>query len=127
LQNTVRGREPLAPGVAVNKSMHTRLGGGLVRHLAAAALLAGLAVACRADPPPRYGQAMHEIGRRFEVLGRAAAAGRYELARYELDELNEVVEDDLPRAKAPQVGDVAGAAASLRDMQRALAGLDGDL
>ncbi|MBI5609846.1 MAG: hypothetical protein HY902_13320 [Deltaproteobacteria bacterium] len=70
---------------------------------------------------------MHEIGRRFEVLGRAAAVGRYELARYELDELNEVVEDDLPRAQAPQVGDLAGAAASLRAMQVALTSLQRDL
>ncbi len=70
---------------------------------------------------------MQEIGRRFELLGRAAAAGRYELARYELDELNEVVENDLPRAHAPQMGDVQGAAASLRAMQVALAELQGDL
>ncbi|MBI5607563.1 MAG: hypothetical protein HY902_01630 [Deltaproteobacteria bacterium] len=91
------------------------------------ALVAIALGACRGEPAPRYGQAMHEIGRRFEVLGRAAAAGRYELARYELDELNEVVEHDLPRAQAPQVGDLVGAAASLRDMRLALGRLDADL
>jgi hypothetical protein len=60
-------------------------------------------VAC-AEPAPRYGQLMVEVGRRFEWLGRAGVAGRAELARYELDELTELLDEELPRAVAPRVG-----------------------
>lgn len=60
---------------------------------------------CEGAPPaehPRYGTLMTEVGRRFETLGRAGAARRYELADYELDELGEVFEDDLPKAEPPR-------------------------
>jgi hypothetical protein len=47
---------------------------------------------------------MAEIGRRFELAGRAAEAGRFELARFEIGELDEVFDDDLPRAELPREG-----------------------
>jgi hypothetical protein len=51
---------------------------------------------------PRYGPLMADVGRRFERLGRAARAGRYELAAFEVDEIGEVFEGDLPRAELPR-------------------------
>lgn len=50
---------------------------------------------------PRYGALMLEIGRRFELLGEAADAGRWELAEFELQELEEVF-DDLALAPSPE-------------------------
>jgi hypothetical protein len=49
---------------------------------------------------PRYGELMTEVGRRFELMGRAAQAGRWELAAYELHEIEEIFED-LPEARPP--------------------------
>jgi hypothetical protein len=43
---------------------------------------------------------MEAVGRRFETLGRAIAARRWELADYELEELTEEL-DDLPAAAPP--------------------------
>jgi hypothetical protein len=60
---------------------------------------------CEGAPPvvrPRYGTLMTEVGRRFETLGRATQARRYELADYELDELGEVFREDLPQAEPPR-------------------------
>jgi len=54
-----------------------------------------------ATEPLRYGALMSEVGRRFELLGRAGAARRWELAAFELHELEEVFED-LPKAKRPE-------------------------
>jgi cytochrome c553 len=57
-------------------------------------------------PPPstgsRYGALMQEVGHRFEVLGKAEKVGRYELADFELDELGEIFEEDLPNAEPPK-------------------------
>ena len=47
---------------------------------------------------------MSEVGRRFEVLGRALLAGRFELAEYELGELEESFTDTLPNAAPPREG-----------------------
>lgn len=44
---------------------------------------------------------MTEVGRRFERIGRAGAAGNWDLAAYDADELDEVFEEDFPRAIAP--------------------------
>lgn len=76
--------------------------------LIALSLAALLAVpACKPDAPrPRYGVVMGEIGRRFEASGRAAAAGRWELAAFQIDELAEALED-LERAAPPKEGDPA--------------------
>jgi hypothetical protein len=59
-----------------------------------------------AEPAPRtsYGSAMADVGRRFELLGRAANAGRFELAEYQLGEISEQFEDTLPRASPPKEG-----------------------
>jgi cytochrome c556 len=45
---------------------------------------------------------MPELGRRFEVVGRAVKAQRYELAAYEAHEMQEVFDEDFPRADQPQ-------------------------
>jgi cytochrome c553 len=47
---------------------------------------------------------MSEIGRRFEQAGRAAVAGRFELATYQIGEIGELFEDDLARAEVPKEG-----------------------
>jgi hypothetical protein len=39
---------------------------------------------------------------RFETLGRAVKGQRYELAAYEAHEMQEVFEDDFPRAEQPK-------------------------
>ncbi len=91
-----------------------------------------------AAPPPApvaqtsYGNAMADVARRFELLGRAAAAGRFELAEYQLGEIGEQFEDTLPHASLPREGhpEVLPATASafvhsnLPDLQRALASRD---
>jgi hypothetical protein len=53
------------------------------------------------------GDVMADVGRRFEVLGRAAAASRWELAAYEADELGEIFENDVPHASLPKEGPTA--------------------
>jgi hypothetical protein len=76
------------------------------------------------DERPRYGAVMGEIGRRFELAGRAAVAARFELAAFEVGELQEAFAQDLPRAELPQEGPTAGlpamAAAFLRAQPAAL-------
>ena len=69
------------------------------------AVAALVAVSC-APPPvkPRYGEVMAEIGRRFERSGRAATAGRFELAAFEVGELGELATGELPRAALPREG-----------------------
>jgi hypothetical protein len=75
---------------------------------------------------------MSEIARRFELLGRAALAGRYELADYQLGEIVEAFEESLPHASPPKEGhpevlpSMAGAfeKTQLPDMKRAIASRD---
>jgi hypothetical protein len=59
-----------------------------------------------AAPPPeapaRYGALMAEVGLRFERLGRAARSHRLALADFELGEIQEVFEEDLPHAEPPR-------------------------
>lgn len=55
-------------------------------------------------PPPdtiRIGAVMMETGRRFETAGRASTSGRWELAEYEVHEILELFEADMPRALLP--------------------------
>jgi len=54
-------------------------------------------------PQWRYGELMSEVGHRFETMGRAVKAHRYELAAFELDELQEIFEEDLPHAERPKL------------------------
>jgi mono/diheme cytochrome c family protein len=51
---------------------------------------------------PRYGALMAEVGTRFERMGRAARSGRFELAEFERGELEEIFEEDLPKAEPPR-------------------------
>ncbi len=45
---------------------------------------------------------MAEVGRRFERSGRAVLADRWELAAYDLGEISEVFNGDLPTAQMPE-------------------------
>lgn len=56
---------------------------------------------------PRYGALMAEIGRRFELAGRAANANRFDLAAFEVGEIQELFESELPRAELPKEGSTA--------------------
>ena len=76
----------------------------------------------------RYGEVMTEIGRRFERGGRAVAAGRWELAEYDIGEIGEIFEGDLPNAHPPGEGHAdmhalarAFAATLPEDLRRAVA------
>ncbi len=84
----------------------------------------GRPFACaEAAAPPRYGPIMVRVGQRYELLGRAIVAGRWELAGYALHELDEEL-DELPGATPPEEvsRDVLGPAlASLRQRMPALA------
>jgi mono/diheme cytochrome c family protein len=51
-----------------------------------------------------YGTAMADLARRFELVGRAAVAARFELAQYELEEIGEQFEETLPHAALPKEG-----------------------
>jgi hypothetical protein len=53
-----------------------------------------------APPAPRFGEVMVDVGHRFERLGRAALAHRWDFALFELTELDEAFED-LPHARVP--------------------------
>jgi DNA-binding beta-propeller fold protein YncE len=54
-----------------------------------------------------FGEVMVDVGRRFEMSGRAALAGRFGLARFEVKELEEMFEDDVPAANLPKEGPTA--------------------
>jgi len=76
---------------------------------------------------PHFGEEMEKIGRRFERLGRAGVVRRWELARYELHEIEEGVEA-LDGATPPEdlgVADLHGLAEGF--VARALPALDSAL
>lgn len=75
----------------------------------------------------RYGVVMSEIGRRFELLGKAARARRWELADYQLRELKEAVDDDLPRAAPPREPSAADLKALTRNFEAPLGELSAAL
>jgi hypothetical protein len=63
--------------------------------------------ACVGAPPPpeapaRFGALMAEVGQRFERMGRAARARRLDLATFEVEEIGEIFEEDLPKAEPPR-------------------------
>jgi mono/diheme cytochrome c family protein len=81
--------------------------------LALSALLLG---SCSREPPasssaggpkPRLGNVMVEVARRFETAGRAATGNRFELAEFEVGEIGELFEDDVPNAELPKEGPTA--------------------
>jgi len=88
------------------------------------------------DAPPSptigYGTAMADVARRFELLGRAASGGRFELAEYQLGEIEEQFSETLPHAALPREGhpEVLPAMASafaqttVADLRRVLAARD---
>jgi hypothetical protein len=53
------------------------------------------------------GNVMVQVARRFEIAGRAASAGRFELAEFEAGEIEELFEDDVPNAELPKEGPTA--------------------
>jgi hypothetical protein len=53
------------------------------------------------------GEVMLQVGRRFETAGRAASANRFELAAFEVGEIRELFEDDVPHATLPKEGPTA--------------------
>lgn len=75
---------------------------------------------------------MSEVGRRFELLGRALVAGRWELAEYERGEIDEAFTEALPSADPPKEGHpevlpgqvTAFRATPLPDLEKALASHD---
>jgi hypothetical protein len=70
-----------------------------------------LAACSRGSPAPApratLGNVMAEVGRRFEIAGRAARANRFELAEYEAGELQEMFASDVPGAAMPKEGPTA--------------------
>jgi hypothetical protein len=81
-----------------------------MKRIVAFAVLAGCtktAPAPDASPAPRYGAVMVEVARRFELAGRAMNANRFELAAFEIGELGELFDQDLPRAALPKEGSPA--------------------
>jgi len=76
---------------------------------AAACMLALLACSRESPPQPKpgLGNVMVQVGRRFELAGRAAAAGRFELAEFEAGEIEETFENDVPGAELPKEGPTA--------------------
>jgi mono/diheme cytochrome c family protein len=81
---------------------------------------------------PRYGALMAEVGTRFERMGRAARAGRFELAEFERGEIEEIFEEDLPKAEPPRESagvNLAGVAqafaqTNLPDLKKAIESTD---
>lgn len=79
--------------------------------IALSVLVMSCAPAPRAvEQPRRLGDAMDEVGSRFNRVGRAMVAGRWELATYDLHELKEVFEEDLAGSSwhgKPQLSELA--------------------
>jgi hypothetical protein len=50
------------------------------------------------------GTVMAQVGRRFELAGRAERSDRFELAAFEVGELEELFDGDVPNAEMPKEG-----------------------
>jgi hypothetical protein len=71
-------------------------------------LVASCSRTAPAPPPSRnYGSVMADVGNRFELAGRAAVAHRFELAAFEVGELQELFDGALPHAELPKEGPTA--------------------
>lgn len=60
-----------------------------------------------ADRPAKkeaLGNVMAQVARRFELVGRAARADRYDFMAFEIGELEELFDDDIPNAELPKEG-----------------------
>jgi cytochrome c553 len=55
-------------------------------------------------PRVSLGNLMVEVARRFEIAGKASLANRFDLAEFEVGEIEEVFEDDVPHAELPKEG-----------------------
>jgi hypothetical protein len=64
------------------------------------------------------GEIMVGVGRRFETAGRASLASRFELAAFEVGEIEETFEDAIPRAAPPKEGPTAHLPAQAADFLR---------
>jgi hypothetical protein len=53
------------------------------------------------------GTVMADVGKRFELSGRAAVANRFELAEFDAGEIGEFFETDVPAAELPKEGPTA--------------------
>jgi hypothetical protein len=92
-----------------------------------------LATACAqpqvmAPKPRRVGEAMVELANRFERAGRAAANERWDLASYDLAEIDELIERDLDGhmfTRAPRQLLATFATVSLPELRRASSRRDG--
>lgn len=73
-----------------------------------------------APSAPGLGEVMIGIGRRFETAGRAALANRFELAEFEVGEIQEAFEDDVPHASPPKEGPTAHIAPMAADFVRTI-------
>jgi hypothetical protein len=87
-------------------SRRARWGWALAWVVAAALPLAcdsarGAAAPATGVAPRRYGEVMSEVGLRFERAGKAALAGRWAFAAYDVGELEETFEHDVPVAIQP--------------------------
>jgi mono/diheme cytochrome c family protein len=58
-------------------------------------------------PMVSLGNVMVGIARRFELAGRAVKANRFELAEFEVGEIEESFEADVPNAELPKEGPTA--------------------
>jgi hypothetical protein len=74
-----------------------------------ALLILGVPLSCAQGRAPResLGNVMVQVARRFEIAGRAANAGRFELAEFEAGEIEELFEGDVPNAELPKEGPTA--------------------
>lgn len=59
------------------------------------------------EPNEALGEVMIGIGHRYEMAGRAAVANRFELAEFEIGEIQEAFEGDVPHATLPKEGPTA--------------------
>jgi hypothetical protein len=79
-----------------------------------------------------FGTAMADVARRFVLLGRASQAGRFELAEYQLGEIEEQFTETLPHASPPKEGNPevlpgmvsAFVSTSIADLRQAIATRD---
>ncbi len=85
---------------------------GLAATFAAAACSRGAAP--QEPPGPGLGTVMVDVGRRFELYGRAGSSERFELAAFEASELGETFENDIPHAQLPKEGPTAHIPAASR-------------